>query len=93
MNDPELREALMLCAADLDETRDLALNGNKAVIEKVGHLSAQMTRIENLLVDVLRGDESRQRNFDQARKSDLEERNKDRSRIAKLELRFANGAR
>jgi hypothetical protein len=94
IDDPEVRESLTLIAADLDETRDLALNGNRAVIAKVGQLEATLKSMHDMLSQVIRSDANRARDWDTARRSDGEERSRDRARIAKLELRLgSNGAR
>jgi hypothetical protein len=47
-----------------------------------------------MLSQVIRSDANRARDWDTARRSDGEERSRDRARIAKLELRLgSNGAR
>jgi hypothetical protein len=85
-------EALAIIAADLDETRDLALNGNKALIAKVGAMESMMREMHSMLLDVIRSDASRAENWERARVSDREERSKLADRIGKLEhLKMANG--
>lgn len=84
-----MRESLDLITGELEE------HGSKldTAITKLEAIDKTMGRIERLLVDVLRGDEKRQRDFDQARKSDQEERRKLSDRVDRLtKLRPVNGA-
>jgi hypothetical protein len=96
IDDPEVRESLTIIAADLDETRDLALNGNRAVIAKVGQLEATLKSMHDMLAQVIRSDANRAQDWETSRRADSEERVKDRSRLARIELKLglsSNGAR
>jgi hypothetical protein len=96
IDDPEVRESLTIIAADLDETRDLALNGNRAVIAKVGQLEATLKSMHDMLAQVIRSDANRAQDWETSRRADSAERVKDRSRLAKIELKLglsSNGAR